>query len=257
MERSDPVQGYFSRYALSVGVCVGGAIVLAWLCLAYLCTPEEAMMVGPMDHDVWSAPYLLTSFSMWLVMMVAMMLPAAAMMILFYARYAIGSGMAGGGIATAWFTMTYVAIWAGFSLVATLLQAMLTDLGIVSMMTESIVDRRVAGAVLLVAGLYQLSPLKQACLKACRSPLEFVVRLWRPGVGGAIRLGAAHGLYCLGCCWALMLILFVAGVMNLVWIAALSMVVLVEKVAPAGLRLSLVLGGILTAAGLALIALPA
>jgi predicted metal-binding membrane protein len=117
-------------------------------------------------------------------------------------------------------------------------------------------DGRVAGTVLLLAGLYQLSPLKRACLDQCRSPLAFIMRLSRPGIAGALRLGGAHGLYCLGCCWALMVLLFVGGVMNLAWIAGLSLLVLAEKYAPPALRLRRVLAAGLIGAGAVLMVAP-
>ena len=115
----------------------------------------------------------------------------------------------------------------------------------------------IIGVVVVLAGLYQLGPLKRACLAACRSPVDFLLRLWRPGLAGAVRLGFAHGRYCLGCCWALMLLLFVGGVMNLAWIASLALLVAAEKLAPARFRLSLSLGAVLVLAGLAMLLVPA
>jgi predicted metal-binding membrane protein len=194
---------------------------------------------------------------MWLLMMVAMMLPSASPMILFYNRFARRSGMRHAAAAVAWFVSAYVAIWAIFSLLAAALQAMLISAGAVSAMALAFGDRRLAGALLLLAGLYQLSPLKRSCLASCRSPLDFLMRLWRPGTVGALRLGMTHGLYCLGCCWALMLLLFVGGVMNLAWIASLALLVAAEKLAPARFRLSLALGAVLVLAGLARLLSPA
>jgi predicted metal-binding membrane protein len=114
-------------------------------------------------------------------------------------------------------------------------------------------DRRLTATLLIVAGLYQLSPLKQACLTQCRSPVEFLARNWRPGRSGAFRLGLLHGAYCLGCCWALMLLLFAAGIMNLVWIAGLAILVLLEKLAPFGSALTKPLAALLILGGGALL----
>jgi predicted metal-binding membrane protein len=250
------VERLLSRDGLIVGACLAAAAGLAWLWLVRTAMPGEAMAM-PMPAPPWSAAYLLSAFVMWLLMMVAMMLPSASPMILFYNRFARRSGMANAGAAVALFASAYVAVWAFFSLLAALLQAALVSAGAASAMELALGDRRIAGALLLLVGLYQLSPLKRSCLGTCRSPLDFVMRLWRPGAAGAIRLGVTHGLYCLGCCWALMLLLFVGGVMNLAWIAALALLVAAEKLAPARLRLSLFLGALLAVAGVAMILAPA
>ena len=242
-----------SRESLIVGACLAAAAGLAWVWLVRTAAPGHDMAMGPMaPPGVWTPAYLLAAFTMWSLMMVAMMLPSAAPMILFYARFARRSGMAGPGPAIALFALVYVAVWTAFSLLAALLQAALVGSGAVSGMALALGDRRLAGALLLLAGLYQLAPLKQACLAGCRSPLDFLLRRWRPGLAGALRLGGAHGLYCLGCCWALMLLLFVGGVMNLAWIAALALLVLAEKMAPPRLRLRPTLGIALVLAGAAL-----
>ena len=253
-----PIERFLSRDSLIVGACLAAAAGLAWLWLVRTAAPGHDMAMAPMAQPgVWTPAYLLAAFTMWSLMMVAMMLPSAAPMILFYARFARRSGMAGAGPAVALFALVYVAIWAGFSLLAAMLQAALVSAGAVSTMALALGDRRIAGALLLLAGLYQLGPLKAACLASCRTPFDFVMRLWRPGLAGALRLGTAHGLYCLGCCWALMLLLVVGGVMNLAWIAALALVVLAEKMAPPRLRLRPILGAGLTLFGAALVLLPA
>jgi predicted metal-binding membrane protein len=183
--------------------------------------------------NVWSIGYLLPTFVMWTIMMVAMMLPSAAPMILLFARV---SRRAGPRLNTMIFVGSYLLVWTLFSAFAALAQAALISAGALSDMTLMLGSAAAAGVMLVAVGLYQLSPLKEACLEACRSPLSFVMRLWRPGVAGTLRLGFAHGVYCLGCCWGLMLLLFVGGVMNLAWIAALAVLVLVEKTAPISLR---------------------
>ena len=241
------IERLLSRETLIVATALAGAVLLAWLWL-YGQAADEMAMAG-MGVEPWSAGYLLPAFAMWLLMMVAMMLPSASPMILFYVRFARRSGMAGAVPASLAFALTYLLIWTFFSALAALLQAALVSAGLVSAMALTLGDRRIAGALLILAAAWQLSPLKTSCLAACRSPLDFLMRLWRPGLRGAVRLGAAHGLYCLGCCWSLMLLLFVGGVMNLAWIAGLALLVLVEKLAPAwlparlGLAFALAVGG--------------
>ncbi|HEV2078412.1 MAG TPA: DUF2182 domain-containing protein [Allosphingosinicella sp.] len=202
--------------------------------------------------DVWSLGYLVPTFTMWVVMMVAMMLPSAAPMILLFARVAQGAGPA---LNSTLFVASYLIVWALFSLAATVAQAALISAGILSDMTLALGDGGMAGGLLVLVGLYQLSPLKEACLDACRAPLSFILRLWRPGVAGTLRLGFAHGTYCVGCCWGLMLLLFVGGVMNIAWIVGLALLVLVEKVAPLNLRKPLSVLLVLGGAALALSAL--
>ncbi len=165
---------------------------------------------------------------MWWLMMLAMMLPSTAPMILLYARVREQQS-AGAQIAQPWvFLLGYAAIWLIFSIAAAGAQMLVTGS---AMMLD---NPRNAGAVLIAAGLYQLSPLKSACLRQCRSPGQFLSRHWRPGVGGAVRLGILHGAYCVGCCWLLMALLFVGGVMNLAWVAGLALIVTIERLAPRG-----------------------
>jgi len=222
-----------------VGAALLAAAGLAWAWL--LSQPAgDATMAGMAGAGMaaalpWSADYLLPAFAMWALMMVAMMLPSAMPMILLYARVAAKTEPHGAYRRTSLFTLAYLALWSGFALAAAALQALLVARGTVSDMALALGDGRLAGALLIAAGLYQLTPLKRACLENCRSPLSFVMRLWRPGTAGALRLGLAHGAYCIGCCWALMLLLFVGGVMNLAWIGGLALLVLVEKLAPARL----------------------
>jgi predicted metal-binding membrane protein len=171
-----------------------------------------------------------------------MMVPSAAPVILLYARvfrHGQARGNVPGAVApTAVFAAGYLACWFGFSALATALQFALERSGLVDGMMMWSTDRWLTAGLLVGAGLYQLSPLKTACLAQCRSPAEFLARHWRPGRRGAFRLGVVHGAYCLGCCWALMLLLFAAGIMNLVWIAGLSILVLIEKLAPFGAALT-------------------
>ncbi len=186
-------------------------------------------MYGPMSGagawmmtPVWDAPHLVLLWTMWAVMMTGMMLPAAAPAI----------ALVGGR--QAWLvSVGYLTIWAAFSVGATLLQwALMRSLVLTPMMEVS--SRPASAALLAFAGLYQLTPLKRACLTACQSPMAFLTRRWRSGSLGAFRMGAEHGVFCLGCCWALMLLLFAGGVMNLTVIAALTVFVAFEKLAPLG-----------------------
>ncbi len=246
-----------------VVLCLAGATALAWLWLVAappgghaLDAAHAGMAMPAMAVEPWSAAYLGPAFAMWALMMVAMMLPSAAPMILLYARVAARAGAGARTASTSLFLLTYLGIWTLFAAAAALAQAMLISSGRVDAMALAAGDGRVAGTLLLLAGLYHLSPLKRACLDQCRSPLAFIMRLSRPGIAGALRLGVAHGLYCLGCCWALMLLLFVGGVMNLAWIAGLSLLVLAEKYAPPALRLRRLLAAALIGAGAVLMLAP-
>jgi predicted metal-binding membrane protein len=193
-------------------------------------------MVAPMTPAGWTAAQLLLAVSMWWVMMVAMMLPAAAPVVLLYARVASAQA-AGGRPSTAAFLAGYLGVWGIFSVLAALAQDALQRLGVVVPMTMSSAVRWLSAAVLVAAGLYQLSPLKDACLAGCRHPAQFLSRHFRPGPFGALRMGAIHGAWCLGCCGLLMVLLFVGGVMNLAWIALLALLVAGEKLLPGGRRL--------------------
>jgi predicted metal-binding membrane protein len=184
----------------------------------------------------WDLGHLALLFAMWVVMMAGMMLPSAAPAFLLYASVIRRSPEGARTPAHVYaFAGGYLLVWTVFSLVATVLQRWLAEWLLLSPMMDAR-DSRFGGALLLVAGLFQFTPLKRACLESCRSPAEFITRHWRTGVSGGFYLGVAHGLFCLGCCWALMLLLFVGGVMNLWWIAALTVFVLLEKLAPFGAR---------------------
>jgi predicted metal-binding membrane protein len=211
--------------------------------------PRPATMMP----GAWDVSYWLTMLVMWWVMMVAMMVPSAAPMILLYGRvYRHGQtrGQIPGSLApTAVFAAGYLAVWLAFSIAATALQFALEYAGLVHGMWMWSMSRWLTAALLVAAGLFQLTPLKSACLAHCRSPAAFLAQYFQPGRAGAFRLGLVHGAYCLGCCWALMLLLFAAGIMNLVWIAGLAILVLVEKVAPFGARLATVTAVALLGAG--------
>jgi predicted metal-binding membrane protein len=193
---------------------------------------------------------------MWVAMMVAMMLPSAAPMVLLYAqgvRLAERQGRAvNASAAITAFALAYLAVWILFSLWAVALQWALEQAGALSAMMSSRVAL-LSGGLLIAAGLYQLTPLKTVCLRHCRGPAQFLGDHWRPGVTGAWQMGFTHGLYCLGCCAALMLLLFVGGVMNLIWIAALTLFVAIEKLARFGERATKAMAALLLAGGMLLI----
>ena len=193
----------------------------------------------------WDGPYLLLLWAMWAAMMAGMMLPTAAPLVLLYARAArqqVASNNAVGQIYG--LVGGYALVWALFSVGATGLQWTLAIWQVLTPMMEPS-TRAAAGVLLLVAGLYQLTPLKQTCLTSCRTPLAFLSARWRGGVGGAFRMGAEHGAECLGCCWALMLLLFAGGVMNLFVVAAFTAWVAVEKLAPFGAQSARISGALL------------
>lgn len=235
-----------ARDNVIVATALAAASLLAW-----------AWLARPMDMALMGAPatlaYFTAAFAMWTLMMVAMMLPSASPMMLLYARFAQARFGKAAVARVAIFILAYVLVWTACSALAALLQAALVAGGVVDAMDLAIGGSRLSGAILIAAGLYQLTPLKNACLEACRSPISFLTRGIRPGLGGAMRLGLAHGLYCVGCCWALMLLLFVGGVMNLAWVAALALLVAVEKLIPwPGARLAIAV--VLTLSGAVMVA---
>ncbi|MFC7499105.1 DUF2182 domain-containing protein [Enterovirga sp. GCM10030262] len=249
-----PIERILARERLIVLGCLVAVAALSWFWLLGGAAGggEMAEMAGMAAPEPWSAGYLLPAFLMWALMMVAMMLPSAAPMILLHARFTRRSGEAHVLAQTALFMLAYLDLWLLFSAAATLLQAALVASGAVSAAGLALGGGWPAGGLLALAGLYQLSPLKRACLGQCRSPLGFVMRGWRPGAAGALRLGLAHGTYCLGCCWALMLLLFVGGVMNIGWIGGLALLVLAEKLAPPRWPVRETSGAVLLVAGLVL-----
>src|SRR5262245_28132637 len=195
----------------------------------------------------WSLEYAGIMVGMWWLMMIAMMVPSAAPMILLYAAIARRQWEKGSDVLlpTAIFAWGYVVVWGFFSVIAAALQWGFEAAGILSPMMMNSTSLLFAAAILVAAGLYQLTPAKQACLKHCRGPIPFLMGHWRPGRWGAFWMGAEHGAYCLGCCWALMALLFFGGVMNLYWIAGLAVIVLLEKTIPGGDTLGKVTGGLL------------
>lgn len=240
------VEGAFrwlGRQQLLLPFCLVALTGLSWLFLIDLARRMEApggMLEMAMEGMPmpWTLRDALLMFAMWSVMMVGMMLPSALPMMLLYQK-TLGRRLPEGqrSLASGLFCGAYVVVWSLFSLAATLLQWLLDQFALLDfeMRSQSL---WLAAGLLLGAGLYQFFPAKQACLQRCRSPLQFLLGYWRPGPAGAWRMGMAHGLYCLGCCWALMGLLFVGGLMNLLWVALLGAYVLLEKYLPGGQWLS-------------------
>ena len=208
---------------------------------------EPDAMAGMASPLALEIPGLLL---MWWLMMAAMMLPSAAPAILLYGRVRQQRGGTG-TIAPSWvFLSGYLLAWLMVSEHATVLQLLATKFGMLHPVTMQATSKSLAGATLIAVGAYQWSPVKDACLTHCRSPAAFLARQWLPGLGGALRLGLKHGLYCAGCCWLLMALMFVGGVMNFVWLAALAALVAAEKLAPGGKFTSRTAGAILVLWGL-------
>jgi predicted metal-binding membrane protein len=271
--RSFALSDFLKRDMLVVAAALAVITVLAWVYLVALnaemsgsaMTPHAMAGMNAADmHDMkgmsgmssgrgmalapsmsaWTPTHFLFIFTMWAVMMVGMMTPSVSPMVLTYARVARGAAAQGTPFASSgWFAGGYLIVWTGFALIASLGQYALDRAALLTPMM-GFQSRTIGGAALVAAGLYQWLPVKSACLANCRAPLAFVQRHggFRASAAGSLRLGALHGLYCIGCCWALMLLLFVAGVMNLLWIAALMAIVLAEKILPAATYLTRAVG---------------
>ncbi len=230
-------------------------VVLAWAYLIHLALAMGNMadMGGMGDIAIklkpWTVVDGLLMFVMWAIMMMAMMLPSAAPMILIFARVNAKQRDNGNAyVPTVIFAAGYLFVWSLFSLLATGVQWGLQNAALLSpgMVSTSMY---LGGALFIAAGIYQWTPLKQVCLKHCRSPLEFILHHWRPGATGAFRMGLGHGAFCLGCCWSVMALLFVGGVMNLIWVAVIAIFVAVEKIFPHGHWVGRIAGLAMIAAG--------
>jgi predicted metal-binding membrane protein len=224
---------------------------LAWAYLFSLSQDMAAMNDMPgMAMSYMPAPFWLTAV-MWVVMMVGMMLPSALPMILLFATVQRRQGDKP-ILTTSTFAAGYLLVWGGFAVAAAALQ---TELGEGTLLSSSLtfVSTRLAGLAFLLAAAFEFSPLKNRCLTQCSSPVAFITSHWRPGLSGAFRMGLFHGAFCVGCCWALMLLLFTAGVMNLLWVAALAVLVLVQKVLPYPRVATTVAGTAMAVVGLVLV----
>lgn len=229
-----------SVIALSWGYLLSGAgIEMSSLEITSLAFGNGGMEMRP---AVWNFKFAGLMFAMWWIMMVAMMLPSAAPMVLIFAAMNRKQKASGNPyVSTMVFASAYLLIWAAFSVAAVAMQWGLERTALISPMLMS-ANVALSGGLLLAAGVYQLTPLKQVCLNHCRSPLHFMLSRWRSGTSGALRMGIEHGAFCTGCCWFLMGLLFFGGVMNIVWIGGLAVLVMFEKTASAGRWFSYVVG---------------
>ncbi|MGH6847168.1 MAG: DUF2182 domain-containing protein [Methylocella sp.] len=256
------------RDRIIVAVALAALTALAWAYVLWLAADMSGMDmtgfrmipagVGLMAPALapWKAIEFAYAFAMWAVMMVGMMTPSAAPMILIYARVGRQASAQGKPLAaTGWFATGYLLTWAGFSLVATAAQWALERTALLDPMMAG--TSQVFGAIVLIAaGIYQWTPLKDTCLAQCQSPLLFIHRHggFHRDPSGSLALGLHHGAHCVGCCWVLMALLFVGGVMNVLWIAAISAFVLIEKIVPSGRLISRIAGAGFVAVGAWLIA---
>jgi predicted metal-binding membrane protein len=242
--------------------------VIAWCYVVWLASgmamPPDAAMPAMPGMDMagtmlmapaatsWTPVHLAFIFAMWAVMMIGMMTPSVTPMVLLHAQVMRHSATPGQRVASScWFLAGYLGVWMLFAAVASLAQWQLDRLALMTPMMES-ASRPLGAAVLIATGVYQWLPIKDACLVQCRSPLSFIQRHggFQSSVRGSLRLGFVHGMYCVGCCWALMALLFAVGVMNLLWIAALTITVLLEKLLPRGRLLARLAGCASAAYGL-------
>jgi predicted metal-binding membrane protein len=216
--------------------------------------PSPDGMASMMAPALWSVGYAGIMFTMWWVMMAAMMLPSAAPILLLFARINRKEKSADRPfIPTGIFAAGYLVAWGTFSALATGLQWAMERLGLLSPMMAT-TSYWLGGAILLAAGVWQLTPIKGICLRHCRSPMGFLVQSWRPGCRGAFWMGLAHGSFCLGCCWFLMGLLFFGGIMNLFWIIGLAAFVLLEKTVSMGSWIGRIVGVGVAAWGVLLLA---
>jgi predicted metal-binding membrane protein len=233
-----------------LGAGVLGLAALAWVYVARMASPPAHVgMAMAMPGMSTAEPGLGWLAGMWTVMMVAMMLPSATPTILLFAAVSRRRRLQGQpAVPVAVFTLGYLLVWTLYATAAAAAQWQLHRLALLSPAMAS-ASPLLGGGLLVAAGIYQWTPLKQACLSHCRSPLGFFSAEWREGVTGALAMGMRHGTYCVGCCWLLMTLLFVAGVMNLLWVAAIAAFVLVEKLVPWGRAMGRVAGVVLVVWG--------
>ena len=250
MQRLTSLEAVLRRDRAVVLAGVVGVAALAWAYMVYLAWNMKGTGMGSgmamPQMQTWGVVDFVLMFIMWAVMMVAMMVPmmvptAAPMILTFATINRKRREQQRPFVPTAVFLSGYVAVWSAFAALATVAQWGLHSATLLSPMMVS-TSAILGGTLLLAAGIFQLSRLKYLCLTHCRTPMAFLMTEWREGADGVLVMGLRHGVFCLGCCWVLMGLLFVLGVMNLLWIAALAGFVLLEKVAPAGHRVSRVTG---------------
>jgi len=259
---SPVIESVLRRDRLVVGLSLILVTSLSWAYIlagagmgmdAFEMTRHSRMSMDMMDTPVWTASYTVLMFFMWWIMMVAMMLPSASPAILLAAALNRRSKATQPPFGpTGLFAAAYLLAWAGFSMLAVSVQWWMQNNGWLNNMLVG-QSQTINGLLLLLAGLWQFSPLKYACLRHCQSPVGFLTQHRHPGKAGALRMGLLHGAHCLGCCWFLMALLFVGGVMNLYWIVGLALYVWVEKMLPASLRVDRLMGILLLICGGALL----
>jgi predicted metal-binding membrane protein len=243
------------RGRVAVIAALGGIAAISWL---YTWMQVRAMagedMAMPVAFAPWTAGDALLTIAIWWIMMLGMMLPSATPMVMMFAAVSRSRRARGRSVVpTGVFAAGYAIAWGGFGLAASFAQWGLEQAVLISPQSQR-VGPGLGAAIVIAAGLYQLTPLKTACLAKCRSPFDFVLNRWRDGAVGALRMGLEHGLYCLGCCWVLMALLFAGGVMSLLWMAALTALVLAEKLFPAGVWIARASGALLLVFGVYLLA---
>jgi len=245
------------RDRVLIAGCILLITALAWAYLIHLhhqmSSTDEAnavmMNMGMRMEAPWTAVDVLFTFIMWAVMMVGMMSPTAAPVMLLFAAMHAQRGQRGVPVTVLLFGLGYIIVWVGFSVFAAMAQWGLHETALLSpRMAAS--SPRIGGAILIAAGGYQLTAAKGACLRRCQSPLGFLMSRWRDGAFGALQMGLRHGAYCLGCCWAIMCVLFAVGVMNLAWVGVLTAFILLEKVGGHGARVARIGGVIMIVAGI-------
>ena len=254
MEAASP-----SRIARAPTAILASLLLLAGLAWAVLVWQSAEMDTERMDHvemlttmDMRAALFL----AIWAAMMVAIMFPTAAPMILTFARVQAGRREQGKPVVPTWiFTGTYLALWVAFGALAYGAAVGAQELADQSMWFMDNMAR-IGGGVLIAAGVYQLTPLKNTCLSKCRSPLAFILGAWREGYGGAVRMGLEHGLYCIGCCWLFFLIIFPLGMMNIAVLAAIAALIFAEKSLPFGDQARVAVAGLLVAYGALVVFVP-
>ncbi len=239
------------RDILAISVSLFGVTLLSWVYLvSIVATMDTEGGMKSIPSPEWDATYFLMMFLMWAIMMVGMMMPSITPTVLIYAAVLKKSARQGMHVApVSAFVFGYLVMWFLFSMVATLAQWGLDTLSLLSPMMVA-KSGTLAAILLVTAGIYQWLPVKERCLVHCRSPIQFISRHWRSGNLGAFQMGVHHGSFCLGCCWLIMSLLFVGGVMNLIWIGILTLFVLLEKLLPYGPKGGRFLGAVMITAGI-------
>ncbi|MCW3106577.1 MAG: metal-binding protein [Segetibacter sp.] len=246
------------RFIVITGLCI--ISILAWVYIIYLYRQMEVMDMDALFFAMpmtpkWATTDFILMFLMWLVMMIAMMTPSVAPLILLFTKVNRQKREQQTPFVNTWYLFIgYFVVWGGFSLIATILQWVLQQ--ITWLNPDMIITNKILGSIILIAaGVFQFTPLKQTCLNFCKSPLQFIYSHWKDGKKGAVAMGIRNGTYCVGCCWVLMVLLFVSGVMNILWVALITLFVLIEKVTAKSKWISLTAGSVLIIYGVLVIVL--